>query len=96
MSPAETTQQGYKVTLHGDIPFSNCVEVTYETWITCNQKENDFGKVENENKIGWSLSQLSLGERQGTSWTRPQSITGPRSNQEGEMFTVRTIIAKKC
>ena len=31
---------------------------------------------------GWSLSQLLLGERQGTPWMGRQSITGPHSDKQ--------------
>ena len=37
---------------------------------------------------GWSLSQLSLGERQGTPWTGRQSITGPHRDEQSSTLTL--------
>jgi len=40
---------------------------------------------------GWSLSQLSLGERRGTTWTGRQSITGPHRDKQDKQPCTLTL-----
>jgi len=51
-------------------------------------------------RVGWSLSQLSLGERQGIPWTGRQSITGPhrdkRDKQQSTLTPLESPINLRC
>ena len=43
---------------------------------------------------GWSLSQRSLGEKQGTPWTGHQSITGPHRDKRDKQPHTLTLTPK--
>ena len=52
---------------------SGCCDYTC-WWLCLHNKTSSISNLMSQG--GWSLSQLSLGERQGTPWTGRQSITG--------------------